>query len=39
MILTIVAGGLYLLLWRLRVQEDDYRYDKRPMAVGTRRFF
>jgi len=38
-ILTIVAGGLHLLLWRLRVQDDDYRYDLRPLAVKARAFF
>lgn len=38
-ILTVVAGGLHLLLWRLRVQDDDYRYDMRPMAEGARVFF
>ncbi len=38
-ILTGVAGGLHLLLWRLRAQSDDYRYDMRPMARGVKAFF
>jgi len=38
-ILTIVAGGLHLLLWKLRVQDDDYRYDMRPLAVEARAFY
>ena len=37
-ILFTVAGGLHLLLWRFRVQEDDYRYDMRPMAKGAKIF-
>jgi len=38
-ILTVVAGGLHLLLWSLRVQDDEYRYDMRPMMTGNRMFF
>ncbi len=37
-ILTVVAGGLHLVLWRYRLQDDDYRYDMRPMARGARIF-
>ena len=38
-ILTVVAGGLHLLLWRFRLQEDEYRYDMRPMGKGVRAFW
>ncbi len=38
-ILTVVAGGLHLLLHRYRVQGDAYRYDMRPMMKGARVFF
>ena len=38
-ILLGVAGGLHMLLWHFRVQEDDYRYDMRPMMTGTKVFW
>jgi len=38
-ILTVVAGGLHLILWAFRLQEDEYRYDMRPMMTGARVFF
>ncbi|MEM8687036.1 MAG: sterol desaturase family protein [Pseudomonadota bacterium] len=38
-ILTGVAGGLHLLLWRLKAQANEYRYDMRPMATGAKTFF
>ena len=31
-ILLVIAGGLHLALWKYRTQEDDYRFDMRPMA-------
>lgn len=37
-LLTGVAGGLHLLLWKFRAQEDAYRYDMRPMMTKTRAF-
>ncbi|MEM7464474.1 MAG: sterol desaturase family protein, partial [Pseudomonadota bacterium] len=37
-LLTVVAGGLHLLLWILRVQGDEYRYDMRPMMKGAKIF-
>jgi len=37
-ILTVVAGGLHLLLWGLKVQGDQYRYDLRPMMKGAKIF-
>ena len=38
-ILTGIAGGLHLLLWRFRTQADEFRYDMRPMAIGAKTFF
>ncbi|RYG90341.1 sterol desaturase family protein [Loktanella sp. IMCC34160] len=38
-LLTGIAGGLHLLLWRFAVQKDDYRYDMRPMMKGARAFW
>lgn len=38
-ILTGVAGGLHLILWAIRTQGDEYRYDMRPMMTGVRVFF
>ena len=37
-ILTMVAGGLHLLLWVLKIQDDDYRYDLRPMMKKAKIF-
>ena len=37
-ILTVVAGGLHLVLHRGRVQGDAYRYSLRPMAKGNKVF-
>ncbi|MEM8839753.1 MAG: sterol desaturase family protein, partial [Pseudomonadota bacterium] len=37
-IVTVVAGGLHLLLWRFKLQGDDYRYDLKPMARGSKVF-
>lgn len=37
-ILLVIAGGLHLALWKYRAQEDDYRYDMRPMMTGARAF-
>ncbi|MCY4317178.1 MAG: sterol desaturase family protein [Roseovarius sp.] len=37
-ILLIIAGGLHLALWKYRMQNDDYRYDMRPMAKGAKVF-
>ncbi|MEO0329021.1 MAG: sterol desaturase family protein [Pseudomonadota bacterium] len=37
-LITVVAGGLHLLLWLLRVQDDEYRYDMRPMMKGAKIF-
>lgn len=37
-ILVTVAGGLHLILHRFGIQGDDFRYDLRPMAKGSRRF-
>ncbi len=37
-ILTSVAGGLHLLLWAIKAQGDDYRYDMRPMMKGAKIF-
>ncbi len=37
-ILLIVAGGLHLALWKYRTQQDEYRYDMRPMAKGAKIF-
>ncbi|MEO1140963.1 MAG: sterol desaturase family protein [Pseudomonadota bacterium] len=37
-ILTVIAGGLHMLLWVLKVQDDDYRYDMRPMMKGAKVF-
>lgn len=38
-ILFGVAGGLHLLLWSLRSQKDEYRYDMRPMMTGAKAFW
>ena len=38
-ILTSVAGGIHLLLWAFRTQNDDYRYDMRPMMKGAKVFW
>lgn len=38
-ILTVVAGGLHLLLLKFCVQGDEYRYDLRPMVKGARAFW
>lgn len=38
-ILTAVAGGLHLILWAVRVQGDEYRYDMRPMMKGAKVFW
>lgn len=38
-ILLSVAGGLHLLLWSLRVQGDEERYDMRPMMQNTKAFW
>ena len=37
-ILLVVAGGLHLALWKFRTQQDDYRYDMKPMAKGAKIF-
>lgn len=37
-IMLIVAGGLHLLLYRRRAQEDEQRYDLRPMATDAKTF-
>ncbi|WP_371228687.1 sterol desaturase family protein [Roseovarius sp. 2305UL8-3] len=37
-ILLVVAGGLHLVLWKVRIQADDYRYDMRPMMKGAKVF-
>ncbi len=33
------GGGLHLALWKYRTQQDDYRYDMRPMAKGAKVFY
>ena len=38
-LLTCVAGGLHLLLWRFATQGEDYRYDMRPMMKGAKVFW
>ena len=38
-ILLVVAGGLHLALWKYRTQQDEYRYDMRPMAKGAKIFY
>ena len=38
-ILFSVAGGLHLLLWHFRVQNDEFRFDKRPMMKKARTFW
>ena len=37
-ILSVIAGGLHLALWKYRTQGDEYRYDMRPMAKGVKAF-
>ena len=37
-ILLVIAGGLHLALWKYRTQADEYRYDMRPMAKGSKVF-
>ncbi len=39
LILFSVAGGLHLLFWSFHVQEDEFRYDMRPMMTRTRTFW
>lgn len=37
-ILLVIAGGLHILLWVLRSQGDDTRYDMRPMPQRARAY-
>lgn len=39
LILTGVAGGLHLILWRFGAQGDEMRYDMRPMMKGPKAFW
>ncbi len=38
-ILLIVAGGLHVLLWGLKVQGAAFRYDMRPLMRGPKTYF
>ena len=38
-LITIVAGGLHVVLWAKKLQGDEYKYFLRPMATNVRAFF
>jgi len=38
MLMVVVAGGLHLYFYTLRIQDDERRYDARPLAVNNKLF-